>query len=432
MRKLLISLVLLLAVPLSVRAVQLKSFESVEWPKARAVVSLGRENAKPSFSLDVDGAITAGKASKIEDMGNPVNVVFCVDVSESVGYNLKQLKPLLADIAGLFGTNDTFTLVIFSNEVKIPIQFSSNPSEVAMEVGQLEASDKETYIFDALAAADDLLNSKPDTKGIIFLFSDGADTGSKLQDKVSDKFPVISVAPPAGVQIHVLTGIAKQTNGLFFSAGDFKINELQTFTDNYKNWKNSVYTVEFEDLPQIASGHHDFNLVVDDGKTKIELPVSVDIEGKQSNLWIWILAGILGVAALIALLMMLKKNHVPKGKKVVEKAPPQDLHYLAWISLVEDEDRQLRIRKNHVLIGTDQNADFYVDDPTVSVRHAQIIEKADGFYIEDAESVMGTFLNKKRVLEPQKLNDGDIIKVGDTELKFTQSDFAYVSKKKVI
>lgn len=432
MKKLLLTFAVACLLPASVFAMEIRSFEKTAWPNARVTVSISRDFANPKFKLDVYGEQYDGVSAKIESQGDPVNVVFCVDISQSVGYNLKSLKPIMAEITSLFANNDTFSMMVFSGVVETPIKFSSNPSEAAILMGELNAKETDTFVFETLDGARELLDTQPEKKGIIFLFSDGDDTGSKNKNLVSDKYPVIALAPPANVKVHVLTGIAKQTSGLFFSSGSFNRNQLKEYIDKFKRWSESLYSVDFTNLPQLNAGAYEITLIADNGKTQVKAPIQFSIEGNASFLWVWFVVGALVILVLIIWLLSAKKTHVPKGRKVVEKPIDADLHYLAWISLVEDEDSQFRIRKNKVLIGTDPGADFYVDDPTVSVKHAMIFEKADGFYIQDSESVMGTFLNKKRVLEPQKLNDGDIIRVGETDLKFTQSDFAYVSKKKVI
>ena len=432
MKKLALLIATVVFIPTVVFGLELKSFESKTWPNARATVSLSKDIANPKFLLDVYGEQFEGTTSKIEDQGDPINVVFCVDISQSVGYNLKTLKPIMADITSLFANNDTFSMMVFSGTVETPIKFSTNPSEAAVLMGELAAKETDTYVFEALDQARELLDTQPDKKGIIFLFSDGDDTGSKNKDIISDKYPIIVLAPPANVKVHVLTSITKQTNGLYYPSGSFNYNELKAYIDKLKQWSESLYSVEFSNLPNLSAGSYEVMLIADNGKTSQKVPVKFSIEGEPSFVWVWFVIAGLVVIALIFWILSIKKTHVPKGKKVIEKQVDADLHYLAWISLAEDDDSQFRIRKNKVLIGTDPGADFFVDDPTVSVKHAIIFEKADGFYVQDAESVMGTFLNKKRVLEPQKLNDGDIIRVGETDLKFTQSDFAYTSKKKVI
>lgn len=46
-------------------------------------------------------------------------------------------------------------------------------------MGTLYAEEKDSNIYDALMDADHLLATQPDRKGLIFLFSDGDDTGSQ-------------------------------------------------------------------------------------------------------------------------------------------------------------------------------------------------------------------------------------------------------------
>ena len=63
-----------------------------------------------------------------------------------------------------------------------------------------------------------------------------------------------------------------------------------------------------------------------------------------------------------------------------------------------------------------------LDDPRISRSHAEIISVGEACYIRDLESTNGTFLNDRRLTagEEYRLNPGDRIQLGDTELKFMQ------------
>ena len=111
MKKAFLVIPILLLIAGTAFGAQMVNFDGSSWPNARATVKIDKNIKNPNFSLDIYDKVFDGNVSKIEDLGNPVNVVFLVDVSQSVGYNLKELKPVLADIAGCFSANDTFSLM---------------------------------------------------------------------------------------------------------------------------------------------------------------------------------------------------------------------------------------------------------------------------------------------------------------------------------
>jgi FHA domain/zinc-ribbon domain len=68
-------------------------------------------------------------------------------------------------------------------------------------------------------------------------------------------------------------------------------------------------------------------------------------------------------------------------------------------------------------IGRSPDCGIFLDDVTVSRKHA-ILRKADGtFTIEDQGSLNGTFVNRKRV-ESGALEDGDEVQIGKYRLTF--------------
>ena len=70
-------------------------------------------------------------------------------------------------------------------------------------------------------------------------------------------------------------------------------------------------------------------------------------------------------------------------------------------------------------IGRSPDATVMVDDPGVSRLHARIRRNDAGcFEVEDLGSKNGTFVNGARVDRPRKLARGDVVRVGETELRF--------------
>jgi FHA domain/zinc-ribbon domain len=70
-------------------------------------------------------------------------------------------------------------------------------------------------------------------------------------------------------------------------------------------------------------------------------------------------------------------------------------------------------------IGRSPDCGVFLDDVTVSRRHAVLVQRAARWYIEDQGSLNGTFVNRRRV-ESAELEDGDEIQIGKYRLTFLQ------------
>jgi pSer/pThr/pTyr-binding forkhead associated (FHA) protein len=68
-------------------------------------------------------------------------------------------------------------------------------------------------------------------------------------------------------------------------------------------------------------------------------------------------------------------------------------------------------------IGRSPDCGIFLDDVTVSRKHAVLSERDGGFFIEDQGSLNGTFVNRKRV-ESAQLEDGDELQIGKYRLTF--------------
>jgi FHA domain/zinc-ribbon domain len=68
-------------------------------------------------------------------------------------------------------------------------------------------------------------------------------------------------------------------------------------------------------------------------------------------------------------------------------------------------------------VGRSPECGIFLDDVTVSRKHAVLRERDAGFFIEDQGSLNGTFVNRKRV-ESAQLEDGDELQVGKYRLTF--------------
>lgn len=74
-----------------------------------------------------------------------------------------------------------------------------------------------------------------------------------------------------------------------------------------------------------------------------------------------------------------------------------------------------------VTIGTSDDCNFVLDDPTISRNHCRIEFDTNGYRIEDLDSKNGTFVNGIRIASAYLPNDS-VIKVGQTEISFKLKD----------
>jgi pSer/pThr/pTyr-binding forkhead associated (FHA) protein len=72
---------------------------------------------------------------------------------------------------------------------------------------------------------------------------------------------------------------------------------------------------------------------------------------------------------------------------------------------------------DQIRIGRSPDAEVFLDDVTVSRNHALLVHRRDGYYVDDLNSLNGTYVNRKRI-ESHKLVDGDELQVGKYKLTF--------------
>lgn len=93
----------------------------------------------------------------------------------------------------------------------------------------------------------------------------------------------------------------------------------------------------------------------------------------------------------------------PKATLIVQNGP--------W------RNRRLTVEGDNVLLGRGSQCQICFPDKFVSRRHARLRYAQGQWFIQDQGSSGGTFVNGARV-NATRLNDGDVIRIGKTELRF--------------
>jgi pSer/pThr/pTyr-binding forkhead associated (FHA) protein len=80
---------------------------------------------------------------------------------------------------------------------------------------------------------------------------------------------------------------------------------------------------------------------------------------------------------------------------------------------------QFELDSRRLTVGRGGENDVSIEgDEFASARHLSVEPRRDGVWVSDAGSTNGTYVNGVRVEQPRKLEQGDVVRVGETELRF--------------
>ena len=103
----------------------------------------------------------------------------------------------------------------------------------------------------------------------------------------------------------------------------------------------------------------------------------------------------------------------------VAAAPPLTARLVVVESPVLDSGAEFELDRVDVTIGRGGQSDIAVEgDEFASARHARIEPRPDGIWVQDLDSTNGTFVNGVRVEQRRRLEPGDVVRVGGTDLRF--------------
>ena len=84
-----------------------------------------------------------------------------------------------------------------------------------------------------------------------------------------------------------------------------------------------------------------------------------------------------------------------------------------------DEGSDFVLNSAQITVGRGGQNDIALpQDEFASARHARFEPRQDGVWIQDLGSTNGTFLNGVRLERPRRLTSGDVVRVGETDLRY--------------
>ena len=83
------------------------------------------------------------------------------------------------------------------------------------------------------------------------------------------------------------------------------------------------------------------------------------------------------------------------------------------------EGEELTLNSSALRLGRGSDNDVNLSrDEYASSRHARVEPRRDGVWVEDIGSTNGTYLNGIRLTHPKRLSPGDVVRIGETELRY--------------
>jgi FHA domain len=83
------------------------------------------------------------------------------------------------------------------------------------------------------------------------------------------------------------------------------------------------------------------------------------------------------------------------------------------------EGDELALNSSALLLGRGSGNDVNLArDEYASTKHARVEPRRDGVWVEDVGSTNGTYLNGIRITRAKKLAPGDVVRIGETELRY--------------
>jgi hypothetical protein len=109
------------------------------------------------------------------------------------------------------------------------------------------------------------------------------------------------------------------------------------------------------------------------------------------------------------------------GSKAAPRAR-RAVHLVVQRSPSLETDSTIPVGSAPITLGRGGQNDLVLDgDEFASARHARIEARKDGVWVQDLDSTNGTFLNGARVVGAERMNPGDVLRVGETDLRVEEA-----------
>lgn len=393
-------------------------------------------------------------------------IFFLIDTSDPgrqnvIEKNIQQIERLLVASK----QSHRLGLASFDKKLRILAPIGSSKSQIIASMKGIKAEGKTTELYRSLLLTIEKLSRINASRKAIFLFSDG-----QAEDKAYFHADVVKAARRKGVVINsigfprsvslsvalqILRRLSEETGGIFTEANNkFDLNDKfyrQPFNNIDVGDDMRVDMTSLAANNSLSTTEVTLNFITDIGNIDIRVPVSLpitsmanlpatalppvpvtpaqpqirvvtpDLEPEKIDFWLWyglpVALVILFLISMITLVLIYRKQ--PDKSTVASNVQQQNKPFAYLISQEENSTRY-PIMSTTWRIGRSRDNELTLDDSSVSRLHAEIHRYNNGnFFILDMQSLNGIYVNEEQVSN-KKLQEGDIIEIGDIFLRFTQ------------
>ncbi len=433
-------------------------------------------NAEPVLSITAEYANTTlpvKEGKSYPSKGSITAVLFLVDTSDParqnvIDKNIKHINKLLSSSREYH----RFGLASFDKELRLEAPIGSDSSVINNAANNLKATGSTTELYRNMLEAITLFRDVDADRKSIFLFSDGL-----AEDKAYFHNDVINAAKKAGiiitsigyprsvpqsVSLQTLRRLSEETGGIYIEAdnqfnipadflnqpftsldngGEFNV-PLHNIIDNKVNDETSIrigfetdigtvilpVSIKFNSIPviqtqttiieRISASDESNKQAITSAAPPIQI-VTQPLKKNTFETWLWYVIPVallvLMVLTIATFFMMLRRQNKNQGATINF---PEVKPYAFLITQDETKARHPIIRTT-CRLGRSKNNEITLRDTSVSRRHAEIHrDKGDEFTLIDLNSLNGVFVNSEKIGR-YKLKEGDIIEIGDVNLRFT-------------
>ena len=427
--------------------------DRASWPRARAYLTLvsATGGPMPAVGPDLFRVYEAGhrsgakilKAETLDAAGEGASVILVLQASGAMAPLATELGQAASGFIESLGPKDAAGCLSYGDSAELVAPLSFDKAETARKCGAIAFNARSFLLYDGLLRAISAF-PRDDTKSAVFpgaraivLVSDGRDNGS-----AADIEAVVSGARKRGIPIHTvghseveqeplaqLAQISVRTSGTYRAAP--APSDVQGALEVVRDLVHFEYVVEWKtELLHDGKDHRvEVALQVDENNL---LQSALTVQTPRFLDWLRILAfaalALVAVTASGAIYYFARKPVVSArrcaicGKKQLPEwdACPHCLAAAEARLLVQkglDKGKGFPLLGKSLSLGSGPDNAIRLADGAVSGKHAGLSIDSGRFEIVDLGSRNGVLVNGRKT--PRRLlEDGDVITLGVTELKF--------------